>query len=139
MVPADFLSKPGRGPLVVSVPNVQFRDWLAKNYGAVIDEALGDIGRGDLTVAFEPIEVALAPGESADASASELSILNPKYTFDTFVVGTSNQFAHAAARAVAENPGEVLQPALPLRRRGAGQDPPDARHRPLHPGAQPAA
>jgi chromosomal replication initiator protein len=105
--PTSFRSLDG-ARLVVSVPNVQFRDWLAKNYGAVIDEALGDIGRGDLTVAFEPIEAALAPGESADTS--ELSILNPKYTFETFVVGSSNQFAHAAARAVAEIPSKSYNP-----------------------------
>jgi chromosomal replication initiator protein len=41
---------------------------------------------------------------------SELANLNPKYTFDTFVVGGNNQFAHAASLAVAESPGEVYNP-----------------------------
>ena len=66
---------------------------------------------------------------------TEPSRLNPKYTFDTFVIGSSNRFAHAAAVAVAEAPGEGVQPAVHLRRVRAGQDPPAARHRPLR--AQP--
>ena len=57
--------------------------------------------------------------------------LNPKYTFETFVIGSSNRFAHAAAVAVAEAPGQGLQPAVHLRRLRAGQDPPAARHRAL--------
>ncbi len=58
--------------------------------------------------------------------------LNTKYTFETFVIGSSNRFAHAAAVAVAEAPAKAYNPtsstcAAP----GSGQDPPAARHRPL--------
>ena len=48
-------------------------------------------------------------------------MLQPRYTFDDFVVGPSNQMAHAAARAVADDPGTHEQPALPVRRVGLGK------------------
>ena len=57
------------------------------------------------------------------------SRLNPDFTFDNFVEGKSNQLARAAAVQVAENPGQRLQPAVHLRRRGPGQDAPDAGRR----------
>ncbi len=56
--------------------------------------------------------------------------LNARYLFDNFVIGSGNQFAHAAALAVAERPSQGVQPAVSVWRRGHGQDAPDARHRP---------
>jgi chromosomal replication initiator protein len=105
--PTSFRALDGAS-LIVSVPNIQFRDWLTKNYKAVIEEALSDIGRGDLSVAFEPSEG--AAGSLDAAEVADISILNPKYTFETFVVGSSNQFAHAASRAVAEIPSKSYNP-----------------------------
>lgn len=49
-------------------------------------------------------------GEMHIVAAGDSSSLNPKYTFDTFVTGSSNRFAHAAAMAVAESPGKVYNP-----------------------------
>src|SRR6185436_8222000 len=95
-----------QGPrITVRVPNAEFKDWLAKNYQGAIDEALQELGKQELHVVFQcdavpaPLSPAAAERESLAASA-----LNPKYTFESFVVGASNQFAHAAARAVAEIP-----------------------------------
>ncbi len=105
--PTSFRALDGAS-LIVSVPNIQFRDWLTKNYKAVIEEALSDIGRGDLSVAFEPSEGAAGSPDAAEVA--DISILNPKYTFETFVVGSSNQFAHAASRAVAEIPSKSYNP-----------------------------
>ena len=62
--------------------------------------------------------------------------LNPNFTFDSFVVGACNQFAHAAAQSVAMNPSRSYNPAVHLRRRRDGEDPPDACHRPRADGAR---
>lgn len=107
--------------ITVRVPNPLFKDWLTKHYSGVITEALGEVKRGSLTVLFAADEQAdvpvVAPG-SDEAVALETSPsttpgsagLNPRYTFDTFIVGSSNQFAHAASRAVAEAPSRSYNP-----------------------------
>ena len=94
------------------VPNAQFKDWLAENYQAVITEALTEIGRADVQVVFdsEPTASRAPPGEPAAGGSATAVALNPKYTFESFVVGSSNQFAHAAARAVAEIPSKSYNP-----------------------------
>ena len=111
--PTSYLSSDERS-LRVSVPNGQFRDWLSKNYLGVLQEALSEIGRPDTRVLFEETSSAedspAAPSAAASAPDRETSPLNPKYTFDSFVVGSSNQFAHAAARAVAEIPSKSYNP-----------------------------
>jgi len=108
--PTQFLRQEGKS-LLVRVPNPQFKEWLAKNYHGVIVEALSEVGRGDLQVAFhcEP-EAGAAAETTPDREAPALTSLNPKYTFESFVVGSSNQFAHAAARAVAEIPSKSYNP-----------------------------
>jgi chromosomal replication initiator protein len=98
--------------LKVRVPNAQFKDWMDRNYQAVISEALTEIGRGDLRVVFDSEADAPPAGES-ERDGTATSFLNPKYTFESFVVGSSNQFAHAAARAVAEIPSKSYNPLFP--------------------------
>jgi chromosomal replication initiator protein len=108
--PTSFLSLDG-STLRVGVPNAQFREWLTKNYLGVLQEALTEVGQPGLRVSFE--EVAEEAGSAAPATAAverDSSSLNPKYTFESFVVGSSNQFAHAAARAVAEIPSKSYNP-----------------------------
>jgi chromosomal replication initiator protein len=106
--PTSFLSSDGQ-TLRVAVPNAQFREWLSKNYLGVLQEALGEAGHPQLHVVFEEIAEE-TPSASAAPAERELSHLNPKYTFESFVVGSSNQFAHAAARAVAEIPSKSYNP-----------------------------
>jgi chromosomal replication initiator protein len=109
--------------ITVRVPNDLFKEWLTKHYSAVIGEALGEVKKGHLAVEFvadgaaEPVTVALNREEAAltealaPASPHAGSVgLNPRYTFDTFIVGSSNQFAHAASRAVAEAPSRSYNP-----------------------------
>ncbi len=111
--PTQFRALSGTA-LQVWVPNPQFREWLTRNYLGVISEALTELERADVEVAFvsEPDKTSsTAPAEAAPVeSPTGASSLNPKYTFESFVVGSSNQFAHAAARAVAEIPSKSYNP-----------------------------
>jgi len=106
--PTSYLAQ-DKGTLRIGVPNAQFREWLSKNYRGILQEALTEVGHGQLQVIFEEHgdELASTPQAPVDREASAL---NPKYTFDSFVVGSSNQFAHAAARAVAEIPSKSYNP-----------------------------
>jgi chromosomal replication initiator protein len=108
------------GAISVRVPNALFRDWLSKHYSAVIDEALTEVQLAgavvefvtdDVAAAAAPPFVAVLPApEPEEEPADDLAILSPRYSFDTFIVGTSNQFAHAACRAVAEAPSRSYNP-----------------------------
>ncbi|HVL68829.1 MAG TPA: chromosomal replication initiator protein DnaA [Vicinamibacterales bacterium] len=119
--PTAFVADDG-GAIRVRVPNPLFRDWLTKHYSAVLEEALGEVDRRGTSVAFVtddgPLpasgpavdELAAAPDlPPVDAEASSGG-LAPRYSFDTFIVGPSNQFAHAACRAVAEAPSRSYNP-----------------------------
>ena len=121
--PTTFIGADSR-TISVRVPNPLFKDWLTKHYSGVIAEALGEVQKPGLDVSFiaEPhAEAALAAMGSAEDSLpleTEAALaagpgpagLNPRYTFDTFIVGSSNQFAHAASRAVAEAPSRSYNP-----------------------------
>ena len=97
--------------LRVRVPNAQFREWLLKNYQAVISESMNDLGHGALVVQFDCEPESSRPEPAPpDRESPAVTPLNPKYTFESFVVGSSNQFAHAAARAVAEIPSKSYNP-----------------------------
>ena len=107
------------GAIRVRVPNALFRDWLTKHYAAVIDEALTEVDRPGAPVSFvtEDAAAPLVPEPPApidtpddDADAEEPGLLSARYSFDTFIVGPSNQFAHAACRAVAEAPSRSYNP-----------------------------
>jgi chromosomal replication initiator protein len=115
--PTAFVSEQGTG-IRVRVPNMLFRDWLTKHYSAVLDEALREVERPGSTVEFvteevgavtEPEAPVLEASIDPDAETAQPG-LAPRYSFDTFIVGPSNQFAHAACRAVAEAPSRSYNP-----------------------------
>ncbi|MEW6543931.1 MAG: chromosomal replication initiator protein DnaA [Nitrospirota bacterium] len=100
----------------VEVPNRFFGEWLDKHHPGLLSEALASIrGGGGVDVAYVPTEK--GDGRAAHTARGGQSPrprrsnpLNPKYTFKSFVVGASNQFAHAASMAVAERPAEAYNP-----------------------------
>jgi chromosomal replication initiator protein len=119
--PTTLLSDEGQR-LSVQVPNPLFTEWLPKHYSVVLTEALRDVGRGEATLVFIPEDVkanstlvtATAPQSDVPTEPEEAqpgtASLGARYTFDTFIVGPSNQFAHAACRAVAEAPSRSYNP-----------------------------
>ena len=102
--------------LTVRVPNGEFRDWLVEHYASVINEAALEIRPGGVRIVFvTDDETGQPPGgadsrHAANVPAPARGVLSPRYTFDTFVVGPSNEFAHAAALAVAETPARSYNP-----------------------------
>src|SRR5699024_1958092 len=102
--------------LIVAVPNEFTKNWLDQRYTDIIDTLLHEITGNELSVKFEiedetAEEVEPEP-EIVDSPVSEemQNMLNPKYTFDTFVVGSENRFDHAASLAVAEAPAKSYNP-----------------------------
>ena len=106
----------------IGVPNKFFGDWLNTHYATLLAEAVSTArGGGDLAVNFiifskpsprhQEAQAALHAARSPGLPKARRGIqLNPKYTFDNFVVGAGNQFAHAACMAVAEQPGKTYNP-----------------------------
>src|SRR6267143_6121656 len=99
--------------LYVRVPNAFFQEWLNDHIDVVV-EAARAAGFGDISVVYIteriPLEAPAVPSQGRLDFDSTDNTLNPKYTFDTFVVGSSNQFAHAAALAVGEKPSKAYNP-----------------------------
>src|ERR1017187_2358858 len=101
--------------LYVSVPDRETRAWLETEYSSLIAAGIEELGLGlrrgsyETTVPRGAQATAPASWGSSEADASS-SALNPKFTFDSFVVGACNQFAHAAAKSVATNPSRSYNP-----------------------------
>jgi chromosomal replication initiator protein len=102
----------------IDIPNRFFRDWIEDNYPDLIAESIGSILGLSVSVHFrigEKIDPVVRKMDMKLESrkqrlASKGIYLNPKYTFENFIVGSSNQFAQAAARSVSEGPGKTYNP-----------------------------
>lgn len=114
------------GRLTVGVPSQFFADWLRDHYMDTVCTTLRRVSSDFNSIAFVPTseakaahledasDAAPAPanGEAAQARRAPRANtgFNQRYTFDSFVIGSGNRFAHAAARAVAESPGRSYNP-----------------------------
>jgi len=106
--------------MVIQVPSNFFKDWIYDHYRDILNIAILKTLGKVVPVKFEIKEEAFQKtgGQLSRAQAAppeKISqkkpfYLNPKYTFDTFVVGKGNELAHAAAQAVAQRPGDAYNP-----------------------------
>ncbi|MCG0277071.1 MAG: chromosomal replication initiator protein DnaA [Thermanaeromonas sp.] len=100
---------------ILAVPNEFARDYIQSRFSPLLQATLERVFQRYVNVQL----IALPPGEEEGSfslgvpvvpESEELCYLNPKYTFDTFVVGNSNRFAHAACLAVAQAPAKAYNP-----------------------------
>ena len=115
------------GTLILTVDNDFYQTWLEENYLPLIKQAIATVTESDLDIVFRvnkgkgdapskvsPPKAKVKPRPSLRDRLSKRNtsdcLLNPKFTFDHFIVGPSNSFAHAAALAVAQAPARAYNP-----------------------------
>ncbi|GAA0467683.1 chromosomal replication initiator protein DnaA [Alkalibacillus silvisoli] len=106
--------------IYIIAPNEFARDWLENSYAALISETVFDLTGSRLTPKFiipenedneEPVNQPIKKLNHPKANdQNSKTMLNSKYTFETFVIGSGNRFAHAASLAVAEAPAKAYNP-----------------------------
>lgn len=109
--------------------NAVHKDLIEKKYMEQLVSAistsvqlLGNDADDVSVVLLDSDQIEITPQEEKEPEPELIdSSLNPSYTFDTFVVGSSNEFAHAAARAVADQPGQTYNPLFIYGRTGLGK------------------
>ena len=112
---------------VVLVPNRFYAEWIGDRYRSLLEHALSQAAGQSLRLEFEvslaqEVAPAARPRPLAPVARPLLAAtLNPRYTFDTFVVGNCNELARAACLAVAEQPGRQYNPLFIFGGAGLGK------------------
>ncbi|VAX29734.1 Chromosomal replication initiator protein DnaA, partial [hydrothermal vent metagenome] len=104
--------------VVVEIPNRFYKEWIEENYSEIIQNAFREQTGQELSVKYKIAEKQDKEVKKFDARIDSRRralrnkgvFLNPKYTFEEFIAGPSNQFAHAAAMKVTEAPGRAYNP-----------------------------
>jgi len=134
--PIHFISKEGE-TVELEVPNRFFKEWITEHYSLHIKDVVSLFTQMPCQLQFrirndkmngKDLIAPPLPSYEQQVLHSFQPIFNPKYTFDHFVVGASNQFAHAACLAVADLPARITTP-LYLWGGGIGKDSSPSRHR----------
>ncbi len=119
-----YIHKQDDGVIYVAVPSVFAKEWLSSKFHKTILKHLRDFGNDVRALEYvisknqerkAPLEIEQKAAPVYELPLQEFYVskddnLNPKYTFDTFVVGPFNELAHAAAQAVIKNPGIAYNP-----------------------------
>ncbi len=102
--------------LYIKVPNSYFKDWLSYHYSSMINSCSQELYGKVFNIKFifdedSSVFMRRSPQERKSKRGTLLNPnLNPNYTFENFVVGSCNEFAHAASTAVTKNPAKSYNP-----------------------------
>ena len=129
------ISSVNKNKAVISVPNAFVKEWIQNKYHKIILKSLKKIDKDIKDISYNIVTAPLNNNKKEKEKEKEnvnqmefqeLSIdyetgLNPKYTFDNFVIGPFNELAHAAGSAVSENPGNIYNPLFLYSKTGLGK------------------
>lgn len=106
---------------IIYVPNNFTYTQMKKRYYSIVEKAIRNVTNYDYKLVFQIAEGSVIEDLDPIENYRSESNINPRYTFDNFVVGKSNEFPHAAALSVAENPGGLNNPLFIYGSSGLGK------------------